>query len=552
MDALSRLASTNAIDRLRGRDATLFADDADGIELARSSLGWTDLATCCRPLPEFRARTVDELGDTLTDIVVLGMGGSSLATLAIGHALAPSCRRRLRVLDTTAPRTVAAALADLDPSTTLYLVSSKSGGTVEPLSLYAIFRAAADELLGREAAGNRFIAITDPGTSLETLAIAEQFHAVFHGVPSVGGRFSALTAFGLVPATLLGIDTEVLIERATGMETECSLPLAFNPAAELAIFIADNAAASRDKLTIVASKPLLSFGLWVEQLVAESLGKEGKGVVPIVELTDGFPSGYGADRAIVVVRLRGDERVAEWVPRLAETAPVLELVLADGYDIAAEFVRWEHAVALLGVLFGVNPFGQPNVAAAKAATNAVLAGELAAPAAETTMPDGTAITFAGALTSPGTEDMDVTKAIRHALAQLGDGGFLGVLAYLPEDEEQLAPLELAVPRIAAALGVAVTLEVGPRYLHSTGQLHKGGPTSGVFLLLTTRDHADLCVPGSEWTLRDLHAAQAEGDLATLAEAGRRILRVDLPDAEHVTVTAFAKTLELAASSVAGT
>lgn len=550
MDALSRLASTNAIDRLRGRDATLFASDPDGVELARNSLGWTDLAACCRPLPEFRARTLEELGDKLTDIAVLGMGGSSLATLAIGDALAQNSRRRLRVLDTTAPRTVAAALAELDPSRTLYLVSSKSGGTVEPLSLYAIFRAAADELLGREAAGNRFIAITDPGTSLETLAVAEQFHAVFHGVPTVGGRFSALTAFGLVPATLLGIDTEEIISRAAAMETECALPLAFNPAAELAVFIADNASVGRDKLTVVASAPFMSFGLWVEQLVAESLGKEGMGVLPVVELADALPSRYGPDRAIVVIRLEDDERLAEWAPLLAQTAPVLEFVLADGFDIAAEFVRWEHAVALLGVLFGVNPFGQPNVAAAKAATNAVLAGELTAPVAETTLPDGTAITFAGALASPGTEDTTVVSALRHALASVGEGDFLGVLAYLPEDEQQLAPLKLAVPHIAAALGVAVTLEVGPRYLHSTGQLHKGGPNNGVFLLLTTRDHADLCVPGQEWTLRDLHAAQAEGDLATLAEAGRRILRIDLPDAEHVTVTAFANEFEIAAGVVA--
>jgi hypothetical protein len=328
------------------------------------------------------------------------------------------------------------------------------------------------------------------------------------------------------------------------------LPIAFNPAAMLAAFVADNHAASRDKLTIVASPALSSFGLWVEQLVAESLGKEGTGVVPVVELSDDLPIGYGLDRAIVVVRLEDDERLAEWVPRLAQMGPVLEIVLTDRYDIAGEFVRWEHAVALLGVLLGVNPFGQPNVAAAKAATNGMLSGELAEIAADTTTPDGTAITFAGALVFPGHEDTTVANAIGHALAQLGDGDFLAILAYLPEDDEQLAPLRRAVPRVSAALGVAVTLEVGPRYLHSTGQLHKGGPNNGVFLLVTTRDHADICIPNRDWTLRDLHAAQADGDLSTLVAAGRRVLRIDLPNAEHVTVTEFARFLENAAGVVA--
>ncbi len=452
MDALSRLASLNAVDRLRGRDATLFASDAEGIALTENSLGWTDLEICCQPLEEFRQRTINNLGDDLTDVVVLGMGGSSLATIVMGEVLVESCCRRLHVLDTTAPRTVAAALGTLDPATTLYLVSSKSGGTIEPMTLYSIFREEADERLGREAAGEHFIAVTDPGTSLETLAIAEGFHAVFHGIPTVGGRFSALTAFGLVPATLMGIDTEVLVDRATEMETECSLPLAFNPAVALASFVADNRTAGRDKLTIVASEALSSFGLWAEQLVAESLGKEGVGVIPVVELSDDLPIGYGPDRAIVVVRLEGDERLAEWVPRLSEMAPVLELVLADGYDIGAEFVRWEHAVALLGVLLEVNPFGQPNVAAAKAATDAVLAGELAAVPADTTTPEGTGITFAGTLAAPGHADANVANAIGHALAQLKAGDYLGVLAYLPEDEQQLAPLERAVPRAGGRPG----------------------------------------------------------------------------------------------------
>lgn len=549
MDAISLLTDLNAVARLREGDPTLFDTTDEGQALAANSLGWTELASGTQPMAEIRRRTIEDLGDTVTDIVVLGMGGSSLATLVMAQVLAQDAKRRLHVLDTTSPVTISSALASLDPATTLYLVSSKSGGTIEPMSLYAIFRAEADEELGREAAGERFIAITDPGTSLETLAIAEGFHAVFHGVPTIGGRFSALTAFGLCPAALAGFDVDKLVAHAAAEETSCDLPIAFNPAAKLAAFVADNAAAGRDKLTIVASPQLSSFGLWVEQLVAESLGKEGRGVVPVVELSEDLPQGYGPDRAIVVVRLADDERLAEWLPKLDALAPVFDVTLDGPYDVAAEFVLWEHAVALLGVLVGVNPFGQPNVAAAKAATSSVLANELAAPAADSTTPEGVALTFAGSLAAPPHEECSVAQAIGHALASLSPGDYLGVLAYLPDDPALLAPVVDAVPRVSAQLGAAVTLELGPRYLHSTGQLHKGGPDSALFILVTTRDHADVVVPGRDWTLRDLHAAQAEGDLTTLMDAGRRVLRVDLPDAGAATIAEFARAFQDAAGVV---
>ncbi len=327
------------------------------------------------------------------------------------------------------------------------------------------------------------------------------------------------------------------------METACALPAAENPAALLAAFVADAASAGRDKLTVVASPPLASFGLWVEQLVAESLGKEGRGVVPVVELSDDRPQGYGSDRAVVVVRLEGDQRLAEWAAKLAETTPVIELVLRDGYDVAAEWVRWEHAVALLGPLLGVNPFGQPNVQAAKDATNAALAGELTldraagrdarrrrdhlrrdaarrpdTPSATSRPRSGTrSRRCARTTTSRSSPTCRTTSAL-------------------------LAPLTSAVPRVSAELSSAVTFELGPRYLHSTGQLHKGGPNTGVFLLVTTRDHADAPVPGRPWSLRTLHRAQAEGDLSTLVTAGRRVLWVDLPDATCESVTAFARAL----------
>ncbi|NTW29309.1 MAG: glucose-6-phosphate isomerase [Coriobacteriia bacterium] len=549
MDALQHLIELDAVARLRTHDATLFGTDPKSLALTAGSLGWTTLAEEAPSLLPELSRLASELSEEgCTDVVLLGMGGSSLTALVLGEVLGASGKRTLHVLDTTAPLSVDRIIADLDPAKTLYLVASKSGGTIEPMSLYAIFRDEADNELGREAAGRRFLALTDPGTSLETLAREAGFRGVINTPPTVGGRFSALSAFGLAPAALVGIDVAELITRARAMEQACALLAEHNPAVALAAFIADAHAHSRDKLTIVTSPDLASFGLWVEQLVAESLGKEGIGVVPVVELSDDMPLGYGPDRAVVVVRLAGDSLLPSWRDLLADSAPVYDLALSDLHDVATQFVLWEHAVALTGALLGVNPLGQPDVASAKAATAAVLAGTLEAPTAQTVTPEGVALTFAGTLASPGAPGHTDTlaTALGHAIAALQRNDYFALLAYLPEDVSLLAPLTAAVPRVSAALGVAITLELGPRYLHSTGQLHKGGPNSGVFVLLTTRDSADALVPGSPWGLRTLHRAQAEGDLMTLAAAGRRVLHVDLPDVGEDSVAGFAHALTDAA------
>jgi glucose-6-phosphate isomerase len=543
MDSLVRLIDIDAVARLRANDATLFGESAEDIALTSKSLGWTRLARHSDEAIadiERLARDIAEKG--LTDVVLLGMGGSSLATLVLGEVLGTDSAVRLHVLDTTCPHTVGAAIAALDPATTIYLVASKSGGTIEPNSLYAIFREVADEALGAEEGGRRFVALTDPGSPLEAVAAAGGFCALVSTPENIGGRFSALTPFGLVPAQLLGISAAELVRRAANMEAACDLPARENPAALLAAFVADARIAGRDKLTIVSSPELLSFGLWAEQLVAESLGKEGVGVVPVVELSDDFPHGYGADRAVVVVRLEDDRRLAEWTPKLAEQSPVHELVLHDAYDVGAQFSLWEHAVALLGPLLGVNPFGQPNVQAAKDATSAVLNKTLSAPGPTSRTPEGAAIAFAGSLPDPGHPESSLATAIGHVLGALRPGDYLGMLAYLPDDETLLAPLHSAVPRVSAATGAAITLELGPRYLHSTGQLHKGGPDTGVFVVVTTNDAADIPVPGRKWGLRTLFRAQAEGDVATLASSGRRVLHIDLPDAGADAIGSLANAL----------
>jgi hypothetical protein len=331
------------------------------------------------------------------------------------------------------------------------------------------------------------------------------------------------------------------------MEQACAAPAAENPGALLAAWIADSHAAGRDKLTLVFSERFAPLGLWIEQLVAESLGKDDTGVVPIVEHDPHAPDEYDDDRAIVVVRLTDDEALAAWSREAAAVHPVFELTVADVFDLASEFVRWEHAVALAGFLLGVNPFDEPAVTEAKNATTAILEdGGGSVPKAQADF-DGTWITYAGGLVAPATPAYDRIAAVRVALSTAGPLDYLALLAYLPEAETRLAPLRAAVAAVARATGRAATLGLGPRYLHSTGQLHKGGPNAGVFVLVTARDRVDLGIPGKQFGLAALHRAQAEGDLVTLAAHDRRVLRVDLPSSDAAVLEAFAADLVVAAS-----
>jgi glucose-6-phosphate isomerase len=538
MSALSRLIASDAVSRLRAHDASLWSDDAAIREQIAGSLGWTALASEARfTLGALEALAVDVRNEGLDDVVLLGMGGSSLAALVMARVLARDTR--VHILDTTCPTTVRSVLEAIDPARTIHLVSSKSGGTIEPNTLATIFLERATAALG-DVAPSRFIAATDPGSSLETRAREGGWRAIVPTPADVGGRYSALTAFGLLPTSLAGADVSQLLATARSMEAACDLPGADNPAFELAAYIADAHAAGRDKLTVVASPALASFGLWVEQLVAESLGKDGLGVVPVTELAED-PSGYGPDRAVVVVRFADDARLAEWAERERSERDVAELVLGGTHDLGAEFVRWEHAIALVGALLGVNPFDQPNVAEAKETTARVLAREIEPPAPQG-CDDGVEITFAGALEAESSAEPTVADAVRAVLRTLSPGDYLAVLAYLPDTEEALVPIGKACIALSAGTGFATAFELGPRYLHSTGQLHKGGPNSGAFIMVTTRDAADIAVPGSAWTLRELFRSQAAGDLVTLGAHARRVVRFDLPDARPETIAAFSATL----------
>ncbi|MDF1541941.1 MAG: hypothetical protein RQ731_03945 [Anaerosomatales bacterium] len=535
MNAMERLLEADAIARLADRDPTLFTDDVDQRQPILKRLGWTDLAEkATTRLPLATNLAAETARDGVTDVVLLGMGGSSLAPLVMSEVLGPvKGAPRLHVLDTTSPSTVTTLITALDPHTTAFVLASKSGTTVEPLSLYTIFREWMDDALGRVAAGKRFIVVTDPGSPLEARRQKDVMRVAIAAPPNVGGRFSALSVFGLVPAGLAGLDIAGLVGHAQEMERVCHAPGEDNPGAELAAWMFDALAAGRDKLTLVASPEYGSFGLWIEQLVAESTGKHGAGILPVIEDGNVPVASYGPDRALVVIRTQDDSRAGSHAQEARDSCvPVMEYVLAEPAAIGAEFVRWEFAVALTGVLMGVNPFDEPNVAEGKAATNGVLDGSADVPVADRDI-EGTWVTAAGALCeAPAPNDLAGTLELLHGA--LAPGSYLAVLAYLPDDG-RLSPIRDAAADVSARAEVPVCVEVGPRYLHSTGQLHKGGPETGAFLILTARSREDRAVPGADFSLGQLYRAQAEGDLMTLAAHGRPVVRLDLPDEAPDTV-----------------
>ena len=546
MASMDRLLEADAVARLRDRDPALFTPDIDSRVAVAHRLGWTDLAEKAPSrMPLLTSLAQQLASEGATDIVLLGMGGSSLAPLVLSRVIgsAPGAPT-LHVLDTSSPTQVAETLARLDAKRTFFVLSSKSGGTIEPLSLYAIFREWADAELGRGPAGKRFLVVTDPGSPLEKLRSKDVMRVTVTAPAAVGGRFSALSVFGLLPAALVGIDVQTLVERAHAMERRCALPAEENPGAQLAAWMVDAAEAGRDKLTVVTPAALAPFGLWVEQLVAESLGKHGKGIVPVPE-TPRMPAGYGDDRAVVVLRTADDDTTAAWASTVASETPVLDLVMTDTLDLAAEFVRWEYATALAGFLLGVNPFDEPNVALAKKATDEILKGGAAVPVAVADL-DGIWVTYAGRLDGPDTgTPASLAEALSPLAATLSLGDYIAVLAYLPEDDRYLAPLRRAVETLSTTSGHAAMLELGPRYLHSTGQLHKGGPDTGVFLMITVRERDEIPVPGKHFDLAALHRAQAEGDLVTLAATNRRVLRLDLPFADADTIAAVSNAIAAA-------
>ena len=507
---LQDLENRNVVARAWQRDHTLWKPDPTEIT---NRLGWLTVADEMQGnLPALEAFFQEVQGAGFRYVVLLGMGGSSLGAEVLRCSLPPrEGAPRLSVLDSTVPGWVHSVEQSVDLKSTLFLVSSKSGGTVETLSLYRYFRARVEEEAGAEEAGSHFVAITDDGTPLHLMAKETGFRRAFLNLPDVGGRYSVLSYFGLVPAALAGLDVAAVVERARRMARRCGpdVPLRDNPGALLGAALGAYVLAGRDKATIVASPSIRTFGLWAEQLLGESTGKEATGIVPIADEPLAAPDAYPNDRFFVYLRLDGDDNTATDASLAAIEAaghPVERLALSDPKDVAAEFFRWEFATAVAGALLGINPFDQPNVQQAKEATAQVLRDY----EATATLP-----TIAS------------SESLSDLLAQAEPGDYLAIMAYVPQD----GPTDRAIDELRRTVlerhRIATMTCYGPRYLHSTGQLHKRGPNSGLYLQIVAPHPVDLPVPGQPYTFSVLAEAQALGDLQVLQAIGRRAIRIEL-------------------------
>jgi transaldolase / glucose-6-phosphate isomerase len=506
---VTRWESERAVERIWSGDASFWKTEAVARHRIESSLGWLTL-------PDRIERTLADLerfgaaaGRGVDRVLVLGMGGASLAPAVFARSFAPAEGfPTLEVLDSTEPSAVAAAAARSDPGRTLFVISSKSGTTFETNILFDFFFEQVRAELA-DKAGERFVVVTDPGSPLEKEAAERGVRAVFPGDPLVGGRYSALSNFGLVPAALSGVDLRALVGRARRMAEACRASASVNPGVLLGAALATEAGAGRDKLTFSIDAPHERLGRWLEQLVAESTGKEGQGIVPIDGEPLGPPQLYGSDRFFVRYETRGrqDPAAAARARALVDHGhTVASFVLQDSLDLGAEMFRWELAAAVASRILGVNPFDEPDLADARSRASAILAGS--APAG----PDAPPLSEADL---PG-----LLKSIR-------PGDYFVISAYLHEAPETDAALQTIAMKVRRALRVATSVQFAPRLLHSTGQLHKGGPNTGVFLQITSEARSALPVPGRPWGFARALEAQAAGDFAALTARGRRVARVRL-------------------------
>jgi hypothetical protein len=426
-------------------------------------------------------------------------------------------RTDLRVLDTTDERAILAATASLDPDRSLFIVASKSGTTIEVSSLERHFWSAMTSALGTKAA-EHFVAITDPGTPLARRAAAAGYRDVFINPADIGGRFSALSLFGLVPAALLGIDLRSLLASAERMASASRVDDSDNPGLALGLFVGRQARAGRDKLTLMLPETLAALGPWIEQLVAESTGKHGHGVLPVVDEPIGAPQEYGADRAFVAVETQSSTEVSRAADALAADGRPMFRISTGADDLGGEFFRWEVATAVAGLVLGVNPFDEPNVKDAKERTQRQLDTFIATGDFRLDPPLDRRNGYGRREHRPNASDV-----------RMGEGRYLAVLDYLPLDPSRDDVIARVRRTIRTRTGLATTHGVGPRYLHSTGQYHKGGPNSGLFLLITARDATMTPVPGESYSFRTLKQAQALGDFEALVAAGRNVVHYHIED-----------------------
>jgi transaldolase/glucose-6-phosphate isomerase len=551
-ERLAALTSARAAERIFARDATFWGGDAARQATVANRLGWLDVAMATRS----RVGELDQFAgavraDGFRGAVLLGMGGSSLAPEVLRRSFASRADSpALHVLDTTDAATIGAVVEQIDPARTLVFVSSKSGTTIEALSLLAYFHDLVGDAKG-ERAGDNFVAITDPGTPLEALAAEHGFRHVFTNPADIGGRYSALSYFGMGPAAAIGVDVAALLDRGiAAAEAERAVA---GDGMRLGAALGALALAGKNKATFVVAPPIESFGLWVEQLIAESTGKLGRGIVPVAGEPTAGSDRYGDDRLFVQLRV-ARHTPAEQDALIDEVAsaghPAIVIDLGDALDLGREFFRWEFAVAVAGQVMGINPFDEPNVQESKDNTSRVLRELEASGRLDADGIDGHGAPVT--LNAPGElAEGTVEQEMAKLLGRLSAGDYFAITAYVqptPSADAAFAEIRAIVRNATRA---ATTLGYGPRFLHSTGQLHKGGPPQGVFLQVTAADLQDMAIPGRPFTFAQLKCAQAIGDFESLLGHGRPALRVHVGTDVPSGLDALVQAVRAAASRSTG-
>jgi transaldolase/glucose-6-phosphate isomerase len=539
--AIGDWQSGSKMQRLWQRDAALWTGDDEA-----SWLGWLDITEeqIAHPV-ELRNLAKEVWSAGFKDILLLGMGGSSLCPEVLRMTFGKIAGYPdLHVLDSTDPAQVKTFENKIDIAKALFIVSSKSGSTLEPNIFKQYFFERTKQAVGADKAGSHFIAITDPGSKMQQVAEADRFRHIFFGRPSIGGRYSALSHFGMVPAAVVGIDTKKFLDRTQEMVQACgpSAPVEENPGAVLGIILGTAARSGRDKVTIITSPDISDLGAWLEQLLAESTGKVGKGIIPVDREELAAPEVYGNDRVFVYIHTNHatDVRQDAKVRALEEAGhAVLRISMADTYDLGAEFFCWEIATAVAGSIIGINAFNQPDVEASKIATRNLTSeyektGSL--PAEKPIVEDDGIKLFTDAknaadLARAAGGDKSLAGYLKAHLGRIGTGDYFAVLGFIQMNAEHEATLQAIRHAVRNKKHVATCLGFGPRFLHSTGQAYKGGPNSGVFLQVTCDDALELPVPQQKYTFGVVKAAQARGDFQVLTERGRRALRVHLHDVD---------------------
>ncbi|HEX8422496.1 MAG TPA: bifunctional transaldolase/phosoglucose isomerase, partial [Pyrinomonadaceae bacterium] len=521
--------------RIWRKDAALWKPDESHQKIIKNALGWLTVPDMMIGVEDDLVQFADRIRNVreFKHAMVCGMGGSSLCPEVLRQTFGrQEGYPELLVLDSTDPDAFSDIADKIDITHCLFIISSKSGTTTEPLVFYKYWY---DQVGKRkENPGECFVAVTDPGTLMEQMATDDKFKRIFLNPADIGGRYSALSYFGMVPAALMGLDVRKLLDRAERVVHACApvVPAAENPGARLGAILGECAKAGRDKLTISTDPKISSFGLWVEQLLAESTGKEGKGIVPVAGEPLGAPAVYGDDRLFVHISVEKIDSETETKLKALEAAghPVVYRTLTDLYDLGEEFFLWEIATAFAGWRLGINPFDQPNVQESKDATKELLEafthdGKL--PEQEVLATDGVLTLYADERTRAELPASSVGEALTAHLARAGAGDYVALLNYIEETPEHEGIIQAIRTHLRDTTHCATTTGYGPRFLHSTGQLHKGGSAAGVFLQLTAPDIKDLPIPAQPYTFSTLKQAQALGDFRSLSTRGRRAIRVDL-------------------------